>query len=502
MGIQNYQQFVKKTYPSACQKVHATFDNLYIDINHVLHHVCYLAKNTEDLTARFKDYLLSIIKFNTPRKRVFFDADGPAPMAKMMLQRTRRLDTVKTEETIDLTKNLSLNLTPGTSFMLKLEQELENFIAYIKIKYKIDVFSSITEDGEGELKIRYHVQKTQKKYPDETHLVISGDSDMILLLFTCDDLDKIYQMVNKDMFIHFGTLLKEHRKIFGKTDSDKYDFVFINLLMGNDYIPKVSFLKLESLWEAYKLVAGSRSTGLIKFDKSSFTVDSIFIHDLLYIATKSTPKHLMNRFKITEISSPHYKNYVDGLFWCFSMYSSGVCSDYRYLYNNNISPHVTGVMLSIMFNNVFSVIKTDSIDVDLYGILLIPEKASALLTKEQNLIVKKLVKKHPVIYEEERCSKCRRYYVQLSKLNKEAKLYDSDSPDRTDTVKQITKLNKELLLHKTSHENIVTKIDEIIKDFLTVRDELRETISLESDYSSSKHEDVPYKPRIRVKKLF
>jgi hypothetical protein len=499
MGIAKFQTYIKNVYSNSCKKnwPGIAYDNLYIDLNCVLHHVCYLAKDSNDLLNRFRDYLRKIIVATKPKKRIYMAADGPAPMAKMMLQRKRRLDSVKIlDNDIDLKKNLNLSLTPGTDFMMKLENELVGFITYIKQKLNVDVITSITDADEGEIKIRCQIQKFQKRYPNETHLVYSSDSDMILLLFTCDDLSKIYQIIGKDIIIHFGTLLIQHREKFGKTDSDKFDFVFINLMMGNDYIPKVSFLKLENVWDAYKIVANNRPKGLVSFHESVMKIDQIFIHDLLYIATKFSPGHLLKRFQPTDLSDSSYINYVQGLYWCFAMYTTGNCSDYRYIYDHQSSPHVWGAMWTIMFNNTYTITKTSSIDVDLYGILLIPEKAKTLLSREQNLIANKLVKIHPIIYEEERCVKCKQLCKLLNNLHSQSKAYDSDSNEKYELSKRIGKLGKTFGTHREIHEKLsADKIDTISKSFTKIREKLRETVSLDdSDDSNDNKISTPYRP--------
>jgi hypothetical protein len=385
--------------------------------------------------------------------------------------------------------------------MSKLEKELMGFIKYVKDRYKVDVITSIIDADEGEIKIKSHVLRNQKRYPQETHLICSADSDMILLLFTCNDLTKIYQMIDKKVIVHFGTLLDSHRKKFGSTNTEKYDFVFINLMMGNDYFPKVAYLKLENVWDAYKIISRTRPTGLVSCQNCHVKVDQVFIHDLLYYATKKTRQYMMDRFNFADIADKTYKDYVQGLYWCFGMYVTGNCSDYRYICEDRTSLHVTGVLWSIFFNNTYTISKSDSIDVDLCGILLIPEKAKILLSKEQNLIATQLVEKHPVIYEEGRCKKCGSYSTIIKNLHKKQKLIDSDSDEAFELKKQINKINRGFKAHKEHHETITAeKIEQIARDFSVIRDKLRDTIDLES----SGHEDddlvvKPYHPKSNTK---
>jgi hypothetical protein len=510
MGITNYQPYIKENYSDAClEKWLDSYDNLYIDMNHVLHHVCYFSKSVKDLLDRFRDYLLGIIKIINPKKRIILVADGPAPIAKLLLQRTRRLDSIKLVDKINPKENLNLNLTSGTEFMLKLEKSLEGFINYVKDNYHVEVITCINNSGEGEIKIRQQLQKLQNKYPSEDHIVYSGDSDMILILFTCQNLNKIYQYVNKEMIIFFGKMYDIHIEKFGETAFTKYDFVFINLLMGNDYIPKASYLKLENVWNAYKILSKIYPDGLVTYNCQEIKVDILFLHDLIYFATKNTAKHLMKQFKFSHLKDTSYYDYVQGLYWCFGMYITGECSNYRYIYDHDKSPHITGIMLTIMFNNIYKLSKAESIDIDLYGILLIPEKAKNLLTKEQNLISEKLVKKYPIIYEEERCIECKNYSRTISDLNKEAKGLEKGTDEKNEVKKKIAKINIKLNNHKKSHESLtLKKIEEIEKYFFRCREKVLDTLSIDSDFSIDNNEDCNsdkieiYKPGSYKNKLF
>jgi hypothetical protein len=491
MGIDDFIPYIKKVYGKACSNVFdVSYDNLYIDFNHVLHHTCYVAENTDDLMDRTREYLRGIIKKVKPKKRIIIASDGAAPLAKMLLQRQRRLNSIKMiDGDINLDKKLNLHLTSGTSFMNGLEKELLGFIDYLKETYKVEVMMFITDPDEGEIKIKRQLLKLQKKFPNETHIIYSLDSDVILILFSCDDLTKIYQMLNKDLILHFGAMYDEHVKRFGKTENTKNDFVIINLLMGNDYIPKVSFVKLENLWEAYEQVAKRRPRGLIVFNdslqngKPGVSIDPIFFHDILYIASKKSPKHMIDRFKITDLKSSHYDDYLKGLYWCFGMYVTGNCSDKRYIYERtNPSPHVSGVMMAVIHNNDYTSTTTEAIDVDLYGIFLIPEKANSLLSKEQIMIAEKLVETHPIIYQESRCDKCKKFNRELSKLNEECKKYENDTKEKKEVSIKIGRVSDKLSKHRETHENLtINKIEEISKDFIKIRDELRETMSLHSD---------------------
>ena len=213
-------------------------------------------------------------------------------------------------------------------------------------------------------------------------------------------------------------------------------------------------MTLENVWIAYQKVSKWYPKGLITYNGYDLKLDSLFFYDLLYHATKNTNKQFMNRFKMTDLKDNSYKDYIQGLYWCFGMYVTGNCSDYTYIYHHDASPHVTGIALVMLHNTSYHITKSPSVDVDLYGILLMPEKAKCLLSKEQNLIAEKLVEKYPIIYEEGRCKKCKEFSTSVANLNKQYKLFDSESDEKMDIAKKLAKLNQNFAVHREIHDKL------------------------------------------------
>ena len=347
----------------------------------------------------------------------------------------------------------------------------------------------------------------------------------------CKDLNKIYQIIGKDTIIFYGKLYDIHKEKFVGTKSTKNDFVFINLMMGNDYVPKTSYLILDKVWIEYKKLAPFFENGLINICNEDITIDPIFFHDLMYSATKHTKQHFMKKFTLSHLKEKYYYDYVQGLYWCFGMYFTGKCTNYHYIYDHDTSPHVLGTMLTVMANCEYKIKKYKSIDLDLYAILLIPEKAKTLLTKEQNLISRELIKKYPIVYEEGRCEKCKIYNKLLIELRKKYKTFDpekdvlsedsvsqdsqfnesdvNDEEKEKHSVKfRINTINRKLIKHKETHEILTSEIiDKISLHFVEVREKLRDTISLKSEPEQSEPEDTYVPPNSRKviiskKKLF
>ena len=379
MGILNFIPYIRNTYMSSYKSSYnITYDNVYIDINYILHNVCYYSTDKKDLLQKFKDYIYTILIEIKPTKRIFLCADGSAPYAKRALQQKRRVN--KTE--------LNMHLSAGTHFMMALENELYGFIMYIKTKFNIDVITNIIEEGEGEIKIKFNVMQYQKMFPMETHMIYSGDSDMILLLFTCADLSKIYHTIAKDMIISYGELYNTHCELYGPS---KLDFVFINILCGNDYLPKICIIKIENVWNAYKELISDYPNGLVS---DTIIIDGIFMYELISLATKNSPIKKLNAYTVDDVYNPIYKNYVDGLYWCVDMYYNGQCTNYNYAYTHTIKPHIYGIMWYIMSNNTYIKQIHGPIPTKLYGIMY---HKYDCLSEQQKTIADELKKKYDIL---------------------------------------------------------------------------------------------------------
>ena len=478
MGILHFQQHIKKTYPSACAtKWLNQYDNLYIDLNHVLHFVCAYAKTSTDMTMQCIYYIEKLIDMFKPKKRIFLLADGSAPLAKLLKQRNRRLQISKRNNTTNVDEKLQLHLTSGTQYMSNLEYYMNEFIEYIRTQLKLQVILSINEPNEGEIKIKNKLIDLQDKYPQETHLIYSADSDVILILFTCKDLTKIYQKL-KDTIINYGELYNSHINLYGETKTAKNDFVFLNLMMGNDYLPKVKIINLNSLWYAYKTLSSVFNNGLVSYVDETVHINKVFLYNIFHIVSNNCKKNqsiLLNKLSLSLLTNKYYYDYVTGLYWCFDLYMTGKCVDYNYIYNGK-SLSFIGITFTIMSYHSYKPIISKPIDLELYNILLIPEHANYLLNNEQKIIANQLVEKYPVLYEEERCITCNNFLNSQRKflMNKKELMdtmsceLESEYPDYENisicsiekSILNGKKLNvfKEYIKHKETHITINEKI--------------------------------------------
>ena len=464
MGIDKFHKWLSKTYPSSVSNDEGCkyYDNVYIDINCLLHRVISGSLNERILFCKLYSCIDNILVANVPIKRLVLAVDGTAPFAKILLQRKRRLKLSRNMDAENVTYVNPLQFTPGTKFMKSLPEKISKYIKKIELTYKISVEFRLGS-GEAEFKLMSQILSRV----NENHLIISTDADVIIM--ACALNIRNIRVNNLKYIISIDELLRSHKIKMGlskKYDSGK-DFMFISLFLGNDYLPKLNFVNADKLWNAYKYACEicknnvSVPLGCFLENNLNYEFLKIFLRKLVV----DLAKKWINRFEIRNYDPNMYQKYIDGLKWCSLSYTTGTCDSIDYMYNFE-SPHPFGLIfyLESELDKIKKVTNNDlntekvTVPEDIYAILVLPKSSLHLLDKKYHKIDSCL----DFLYTEELCPNCIEFYENLRNLHKNLAQEKSDV-----TRKNITKLVSKIGKHKATHKDIGIKEINFAINYLT-----------------------------------
>ncbi|KAI3652265.1 hypothetical protein MP228_003568 [Amoeboaphelidium protococcarum] len=303
MGIEGqYGKWLKQQYPKAFintqksghgqnrQSARQSVNHLYIDLNAFLHKIpLHAFKSEKSICLSLFSCLTRVIKQYDVNKSIYIAMDGVAPVSKFFVQRLGREHKIM----LDIRKNAvgqkskGVVFTPYTRIMNQTALWLEYyaFKHLLRAKYAglCMYIDSALIAGEGEHKILKHLRSLStvaggnKKFPSnrqqdlkqESVAIVGTDSDIyVQLMMNSQLLDRFSDVYfdNPTMFPDKSTLGRFSLKSFKQElaidmrnkcqnpiDSDSLlkDFAALSLLVGNDYLPKVRGLKINSLYDGY-----------------------------------------------------------------------------------------------------------------------------------------------------------------------------------------------------------------------------------------------------------
>lgn len=257
MGVPKFFRYMSERYPCLSELVKdyqiPEFDNLYLDMNGIIHNCSH--PNDDDPHFRITEetivknifhYLEVLFQMIQPQKLFFMAIDGVAPRAKMNQQRGRRFRSAHTAaeqmkqaisrgETLPSEERFDSNcITPGTPFMVRLQSELEYFVAdkmsndplWTKVQV---ILSGHQVPGEGEHKIMDYIRymKSRPGYnPHTRHCLYGLDADLIMLGLCTHE--PYFSLLREE--VKFG------RKSKKETSVDETQFYLLHLSLMRDYL--------------------------------------------------------------------------------------------------------------------------------------------------------------------------------------------------------------------------------------------------------------------------
>lgn len=260
---------------------------------------------------RYIDVIKNVVK---PSDLVYIAIDGTCPMAKMVQQRKRRY--ISTWRRTQLEPYITSNklwdsncITPGTRFMSVFNEKINAHFSGMNTH----IVSDSTEFGEGEHKIMNYIRNNRGRVHDDGGIdVIYGlDADLIMLSMLRSTPDRNILLLRESpefmqaastpfMILDInelkGSLFKEYGCDTHQNAPDAFikDYVILCSLLGNDFIPPMSFLKIKNnaidyLLECYnKTYEMFHETLVTKSDE----LNHMFLGNMLSIMKNQEDHHM------------------------------------------------------------------------------------------------------------------------------------------------------------------------------------------------------------------
>lgn len=267
MGIPLYFNRITNTHKHLISPTKQKCDRLFLDFNGIIHTVFQKIKHEVDKkmpTETFEEYMNSmiisyteeILSYVKPKELVYICIDGVAPLPKIQQQRKRRYLSTWLKSNLQEDGYVwdSNAISPGTKYMKKLNDYLRNYIKNTTRHFEI-ILSDSSQQGEGEHKIFDYIHfHGDTNYID----VIYGlDADLIMLSIICSKSKKYllrepqhYSNQHHQQhtpFLWFNVdKFKESLLAFYNYKLDIHSYVFLCFLVGNDFLPNLSFLSIHN----------------------------------------------------------------------------------------------------------------------------------------------------------------------------------------------------------------------------------------------------------------
>lgn len=479
MGIENFHTWIRQKYARCFLNSKIKFDYIYVDINHILHNSIYGCKDEKEFIQKIYFHLDLLFNNYLAIHGIFIAIDGPAPYSKVLLQRKRRMQSIKNYNSSELS---AIDLTPGTRLMenvnSSIKRYLDNLSNHFLFLNPTFSFKDVTNADEGEIKIQKALLENSKNDPQASHLIVGNDSDLVVLASAVQHITNTYVLCknkNSNEIISVQKLMKLIRDeyltinncIENVKDNLHLDFVILSIMIGNDYLPKLNYVNFNILWKSY---FDTKHLYPNLIEGNTFNTD-FFIAFLSSIICRIRPP--FRKFNKQKFNRSNIKNYLEGLLWCLEMYRTGECPMYDYFYCGDSSVGPIEVLHFLIINNDKIEIPrsdTEAISPEIYTLLLIPKKARSLIPDKYQKLIDCELKEY---FDNDECCEFKNLYSnQYSNCCKEQKKFEMENSDTEVTRTKISEISKRQNKHKLLHQvqkfdiNSVKKIIEITQKII------------------------------------
>lgn len=328
MGIKNYLQYINLEILNK----YKIYENIYIDGNYLLYYLIYKCKNDNDLSNKidnYMNYLFSMIKV-TNNLYLIFDGNFDKTIINNPKELTQENRSKNKKISYDYDKQL---IYPGSIIIKTFIEFMKNIIKQLQKIYKLKfnlIINDDSIDGEADIKILDLIYNSNQN----NILIVSKDTDMILIgysLIICKNINiDILSNLKPISLININKLSKLKHIIFNYKNSIIYsynsDYILLVLFLGNDYLPKISNVNHNLIFECYFTY--------LKFGYDQIIQNNIIIYDNLINFFDIIIKIKKIKFNINKINYKQFLIYYNNLNWCLKYYKL-LNNDLNYISNIN-----------------------------------------------------------------------------------------------------------------------------------------------------------------------
>lgn len=330
---------------------------LYLDFNGAIYQCIKSGIKTEEtLILHVLQYLDTLCLYVPNVTFIYIALDGVAPLGKIKNQRERRFHSIcrnkriqklieKYGSSIDIenaTNACSLDtnmITPGTHFMYNLSNALKQHLSTnVLYNNKQIIFSDSSISGEGEHKIIKYIRTTTITTHLEHNTVIYGmDGDLIFLALSLN-INNIYlfresgnyglEFNNKTSYLYLDiteltlALITHFKKCYSCNNIDNTrqyidDYIFLGMLLGNDFIPKTHWFSIgengfDRLLSAYWQIHNHTELFLVDA-RDKMIINTEMLCDIMYIVKEQENESITTLLKKRAKMKIHIKSEMNEL---------------------------------------------------------------------------------------------------------------------------------------------------------------------------------------------
>lgn len=302
MGIKDY---LKHLNQEEIFKI-IEYDHVYIDCNYLIHFLIYKCRNNKDLYGKICNFwsnLMGAIKINSTVHLIY---DGEHEDTEIMTNPKLQTLILRYKDKIQSEDYDKQIIKPGSEILNTFKYYLVDIIKkYKKInKVKFEIIENDDQvKGEADIKILNSIYNSNQ----ECVCICSKDSDMILIAHSLS----INKSIRVDVITNFRPIQIVYIDSFKKFN---LDYILIVLLLGNDYLPKISSVSYETIIKTYE--------EYIKYNKVIISNGKIDINNLIefitYFILIGSKKKIKFDFKNLDFN--RFYIYINNLFWCLKHY--------------------------------------------------------------------------------------------------------------------------------------------------------------------------------------